>query len=225
MAASPEAQSACSIMGPALPGGGLLHQRYKDIVFWSIGKATLPNHWARRYLNRVRPPNGRLHLHLGCGPRYLEGFVNVDANPFNKIDLWLDVRNGLPFPEDYADSIYSTHMFEHFYPDELNLLLRECLRVLKRGGGMRLIVPNLESAIQAYSQRQSAWFDDSFPRHFDSLGGRFSNFIFCDGQHRTAFDFTHLEEVLKRAGFCEVERSVEGKSRLYDGDVPGYEPG
>jgi len=203
----------------------LLHQRYKDLAFWGIAKATLPNYLLHRYLFHGWLPNGSTHLHLGCGPKYLEGFVNVDANLFNKIDLWLDVRNGLPFPSNSADSIYSTHMFEHFYPDELNLLLRECLRVLKRGGGMRLIVPNLESAIQAYSQRQSAWFDDSFPRHFDSLGGRFSNFIFCDGQHRTAFDFTHLEEVLKRAGFCEVERSVEGKSRLYDGDVPGYEPG
>ncbi len=202
----------------------MLHQRFKDIAFWGIAKATLPNYLVRRYM-LPRNSSGASHVHLGCGPKYLEGFVNVDANLFNKIDLWLDVRNGLPFPSNSVDSIYSTHMFEHFYPDELNLLLRECLRVLKPRGGIRLIVPNLESAIQAYSQSQSAWFDDSFPRHFDSLGGRFSNFIFCDGQHRTAFDFTHIEEVLGKAGFGEVERSAEGKSRLYDDNVPAYEPG
>ncbi len=202
----------------------MLHQRFKDIAFWGIAKATLPNYLVRRY---VLPGHARgaTHVHLGCGPKYLRGFVNVDANFFNKIDVWLDVRNGLPFPSDAVDSIYSTHMFEHLYPDELDLLLQECLRVLKPHGGIRLIVPNLESAIQAYSQRQSGWFDDSFPRHFDSLGGRFSNFIFCEGQHRTAFDFTHLDEVLRKAGFREVERSAEGKSRLYDGNVPAYEPG
>jgi predicted SAM-dependent methyltransferase len=201
----------------------LLHQRVKDIAFWGIAKATLPNYLLRRYL-LPRNSSSAAHLHLGCGPKYLPGFVNIDANLFNKIDLWLDVRNGLPFPSNSVDSIYSTHMFEHFYPDEVDLLLQDCQRVLKPGGGIRLIVPNLESAIQAYTGRQSAWFDDSFPRHFDSLGGRFSNFIFCDGQHRTAFDFTHLDEVLRRAGFREVERSAEGKSRLYAGHVPPYEP-
>lgn len=203
----------------------MLHQRYKDIAFWGIAKATLPNYLLRRYLLPARSENGATHLHLGCGPKYLPGFLNIDGNLFNKLDLWLDVRNGLPFPSESIDSIYSTHMFEHFYPDELNLLLRECLRALKRDGGVRLIVPNLESAIKAYSESQSGWFDDSFPRHFDSLGGRFSNFVFCDGQHRTAFDFTYLDEVLKKAGFREVEKSAEGKSRLYKGSVPPYEPG
>ncbi len=202
----------------------MLHQRYKDVVFWGIAKATFPNYLLRRYLRPTHSRKGASNLHLGCGPKYLPGFLNVDGNPFNKIDLWLDVRNGLPFPSNSVDSIYSTHMFEHFYSDELNLLLHECVRVLKSGAGIRLIVPNLESAIQAYSQNQSGWFD-SFPRHFDSLGGRFSNFVFCDGQHRTAFDFTYMDEVLRKAGFREVEKSAEGKSRLFPNNVPPYEPG
>jgi predicted SAM-dependent methyltransferase len=200
----------------------LLHQRYKDIAFWGIAKATLPNYLLRRY---VLPKQFKqaTHLHLGCGPKYLPGFVNIDGNLFSKIDLWLDVRNGLPFAGNSVDSIYSTHMFEHFYPDELTVLLAECWRVLKPEGGIRLIVPNLESAIQAYSRSQTNWFD-SFPRHFDSLGGRFSNFVFCDGQHRTAFDFTYMDEVLRKAGFREVERFAEGQSRVYKSNVPPYEP-
>ncbi len=203
----------------------MLHQRYKDLVFWGIAKATIPNYLLRRYVIGPRPVDGARHLHLGCGAKYLPGFLNIDGNLFNKIDLWLDVRNGLPFPSNTVDSIYSTHMFEHFYPDELQLLLRECLRVLKPGGGIRLIVPNLGSAISAYSRKQSGWFYDSFPRHFDSLGGRFANFVFCDGQHRTAFDFSYLDEVLRQSGFREVEESAEGKSRLYRSGVPPYEPG
>ncbi|MGC9990235.1 MAG: methyltransferase domain-containing protein, partial [Terriglobales bacterium] len=142
-------------MTGTVPEDGLLHQRYKDIVFWGIAKATVPNYFLRRYLLTARPGNGANHLHLGCGPKYLTGFLNIDGNPFNKIDLWLDVRNGLPFRSNSVDSIYSTHMFEHFYPDELKQLLKECVRVLKRGGGLRLIVPSLESAIAAYSQARS----------------------------------------------------------------------
>jgi predicted SAM-dependent methyltransferase len=201
----------------------LLHQRYKDIAFWGISKATLPNYYLRRYL-AGGPANRPRHLHLGCGPKYLPAFVNIDGNLFNKIDLWLDVRNGLPFRANSADSVYSTHMFEHFFPDELKRLLSECFRVLKNGGGVRLIVPSLESAITAYTQQRIDWFDDSFPRHFDSLGGRFSNFVFCEGQHRTAFDFGYLNEVLREVGFREVEKSAEGVSRLYGADVPPYQP-
>ncbi len=203
----------------------MLHQRYKDIVFWGVAKAALPNHLVRKCLNHVSPLKRPRHLHLGCGPNYLRDFVSIDANPFNKIDLWLDVRNGLPFPASYADSIYSTHMFEHFYPDELVQLLKECLRVLRPGGGVRLVVPSLMNAITAYAQKRSDWFYDDYPRHFDSLGGRFSNFIFCDGQHRTAFDFCYLDEVLRVVGSRDVEESAEGRSRLYKERVPPYEPG
>lgn len=39
---------------------GLLHQRYKDIVFWGIAKATLPNYFLRRYVMSARPRNGCL---------------------------------------------------------------------------------------------------------------------------------------------------------------------
>ncbi len=142
-----------------------------------------------------------------------------------KTDIWLDVRCGLPFASDSVDSIYSTHMIEHLYPDELEKLLLECARVLKAGGGMRIIVPSLSNAILAFQQNRHDWFYDDFPRHFDSLGGRFSNFVFCDGQHRTAFDLSYLDEVLRKAGFQEVVESAEGQSRLYGESVPAFEPG
>ncbi len=203
----------------------MLHQRVKDIYFLAISKATLPNFYLRRAWASLRADRGReLHLHIGCGPKYLPGFVNIDANPRMKTDLWLDVRNGLPFASGTVASVYSTHMLEHLYPDELRATLAECYRVLKPGGGVRFVVPSLESAVRAYVEGQSNWFE-SFPSHFDSLGGRFSNFAFCDGQHRTAFDFEYMAEVLRHAGFAEVWRAAEGESRLYVERVPPYEPG
>jgi len=200
----------------------VLHQRYKDLWFALISKLTLPNY----YLRRMLPQNGGpRHLHLGSGPKYLPNFINIDANPTNKLDIWLDVRCGLPFADDSVDSIYTTHVLEHLYPDELQRLLADCYRVLKPGSGMRIIVPSLSSAIRAYHQQRTEWFNDHFPRHFDSLGGRFSNFVFCDGQHRTAFDFSYFNEVLRKSGFTEVVESAEGQSRLYAAQVPPYTPG
>jgi predicted SAM-dependent methyltransferase len=202
----------------------LLHQRYKNLAFAGLSIAARPNYWIRKRLYAIRRANGRpLHLHVGCGPKYLEGFVNIDINLSRRIDLWLDVRVGLPFASRSVDSIYSTHTFEHFYTNELDRVLSECARVLKPGGGIRLIVPSLESAIIAFQQNRRDWFSD-FPRHFDSLGGRFSNFMFCDGQHRVAFDFTYLQEILRRSGFSQVELSAEGQSRVYGDRVPEFEP-
>jgi prepilin-type processing-associated H-X9-DG protein len=203
----------------------MLHQRYKDIAFMALSKVTLPNYWWRRCRRGLAPVNGHeLHLHLGCGPKYLPGFVNVDANPLRKIDLWLDVRCGLPFAADSVNSVYSTHMMEHLYPDELEALLRECVRVLKPGAGLRIIVPSLRNAVLAYDRNRTDWFPTHFPHHFDSPGGRLSNFLFCDGQHRTAFDFDYLQELLCKAGFHHVEESWEGQSRLYGEQVPAFEP-
>jgi SAM-dependent methyltransferase len=203
----------------------VLHQRYKDLSFLLIGQATRPNYWLKKLWHARRSiPERQLDLHLGCGPKYLPGFVNIDANPMRKSDIWLDVRRGLPFAASSVDSIYSAHMIEHLYPDELERLLRDCVRVLRLAGGMRIIVPSLSNAILAFQQNRRDWFYNDFPRHFDSLGGRFSNFVFCDGQHRTAFDLGYLDEVLRRAGFREVVESAEGRSRLYGEKVPAFEP-
>ena len=204
----------------------LLHQRTKDLCFLLISKGSVPNYLFRRYFRPVRSGNGHgTHLHLGCGHTYLSGFVNVDANPFLKTDLWLDVRNGLPFSSATVDSIYATHILEHFYPDELQSLLREFARVLKKEAGVRLIVPSLPSAIAAYAQGQKEWFNSHFPRRYESIGGRFSNFIFCDGQHRLAFDFSYFEEVLTESGFSQVIEVSEGQSQLYGEHVMAYQPG
>src|SRR6266478_9199080 len=117
----------------------LLHQRNKDLCFLGLAVATLPNYWLRKCIYSLRPVNRHpIHLHLGCGTRYLPGFINIDANPLHKLDMWLDVRCGLPLPSESVDSIYSTHMAEHFYSDELQKLLAECHRTLKPGAGLRL---------------------------------------------------------------------------------------
>jgi len=193
----------------------VIHQRQKDLLFFLMSKTSLLNHFYRKYLSPWKNGNGkRVHLNLGCGDKYCDYFVNIDANPLRKLDLWLDIRNGLPFADESVDSIYTAQMLEHFYPNELVTVLSECRRVLKSDAGMRVVVPSLENAIAAYSVRKMQWFSD-WPRSNRSIGGRFSNFIFCDGQHRNAFDFEYMSEMLLSAGFSKVEKSRPGISRLY----------
>jgi predicted SAM-dependent methyltransferase len=201
----------------------LIHQRYKDVFFAGLRLGSLPNHYLRKHLLPINPAGDqRLHLHLGCGEKYLAGFVNIDANPLRRIDLWIDVRNGLSFRDGTVDSIYASNVLEHFYPDDLHRVLTECHRALRPGAGMRAVVPNLRNSAQAYCENRSNWFSD-WPRQHTSVGGRFSNFMFCDGQHRTAFDFGFLQEHLQNAGFSEVVECQPAESRLYDKGTPVFD--
>lgn len=156
----------------------MIHHRQKDLLFLLISKASMLNHGYRKYVSPRKNRNAKeVHLNLGCGDKYCDFFVNIDANPLRKLDLWLDIRNGLPFADQSVDSIYTAQMLEHFYPNELLKVLSECHRVLKSRAGMRIVVPSLENAIAAYSVRKLGWFSD-WPRLNRSIGGSLFQFHF-----------------------------------------------
>jgi prepilin-type processing-associated H-X9-DG protein len=203
----------------------MISQRLKDLCFSAVLPVTYINHcfWRVR-LNRKlssgaeRNQNGKIWLNIGSGTKNYGGFVNIDGNIFSGPGMWLDLRNGLPFPTATVDAIYASHVLEHFYYREVTKILRECYRVLRPGGGLRMLVPSVELAIEAYRAGNGDWFSD-FPTNFDSVGGRFMNFLFCDGQHRLAFDLSFAEELLKKSGFCSVDRMRVRLSRIFPGSV------
>jgi prepilin-type processing-associated H-X9-DG protein len=187
-------------------------QRLKDLYLTAILPATVTSHavWKIR-LGRAIPqslrrgPHGQVWLNLGSGAKPHPEFVNIDGNVFRGPDMWLDLRRGLPFPSETVDCIYASHVLEHLYWRELLGILRESFRVLKTDGWMRVLVPSLELAVAAYVNSEMGWFSD-FPTRFESLGGKFSNFLFCDGQHRLGFDFSLMEEALRGAGFSSIQQ-------------------
>ena len=62
-----------------------------------------------------------------------------------------DLSYGIPLKDDVADYIYSSHFLEHLYRDDARHLLNESYRVLKKGGVVRISIPDLEYAIKLYS--------------------------------------------------------------------------
>jgi SAM-dependent methyltransferase len=136
----------------------MLHQRTRDVYFTALRRLNKLNYWRWKIRGAHANGSGAPHLHLGCGPKYLSGFINVDGNLLRKRDVWLDLRNGLPFASDSIASIYSSHVFEHFYAEELSALLRECHRVLSPEGFMRTVVPDLRAAARAYIAGDASFF-------------------------------------------------------------------
>ena len=121
-------------------------------------------------------------LHLGCGLNVVEGWLNVDGSwnarlakyprlrralatahvipPESAKVEWrgdlriLDVRDPLPFATGSYEAIYASHLLEHLYLDDALRLLHECFRVLRPGGVLRLVVPDLGAIVREYNGQQ-----------------------------------------------------------------------
>jgi predicted SAM-dependent methyltransferase len=181
----------------------MIQQSVKDVYFLGVRTFSKPNFWAAKLRYRLqgpRRPEGH-YLHLGCGHKYLDGMINTDGNVFRKIDLWLDLRNGLPFPDRSCRFVYSSHTLEHLFPYEAIALLREIRRVLKDDGEARIAVPSFDYALEvAWGEHSEGW-----PRAFDDSRSQAINYLFCDGQHKYAYNFDILSAFAREAGFGRVE--------------------
>lgn len=104
-----------------------------------------------------------LLLNLGCGTRTHKDWINIDFLPMAGLRrlpvlrkklppnfMNHDLRRGIPFPDGSADAVYSSHLVEHLPPDSLPRFLAEHRRVLKPGGIVRIVVPDLELAARQY---------------------------------------------------------------------------
>jgi SAM-dependent methyltransferase len=57
---------------------------------------------------------------------------------------------GFPFPDNSFDAAYSSHVLEHFTLEQGEYLLKEALRVLRPGGLLRIVVPDLETTLREF---------------------------------------------------------------------------
>ena len=90
-----------------------------------------------------------MKLHLGCGERFIPGFVHVDAHAYPHVDHQAKAEN-LAFVENgSADLLYASHLLEHYGRSEIEGVLSEWYRVLRPDGVLRLAVPDFEACAQA----------------------------------------------------------------------------
>lgn len=94
-------------------------------------------------------PRARV-LNLGCGGRLHPDWVNIDQTATRPGVLAHDLTQPLPFAAATFDAVYASHVLEHFSQDKAEALLGECLRLLRPGGILRLVVPDLEWLARRY---------------------------------------------------------------------------
>jgi predicted SAM-dependent methyltransferase len=90
------------------------------------------------------------YLNLGCGDRFHPDWENVDLYPTGPGVRVYDLRNRTPYADGTFDVVYHSHVLEHFPKQAAVAFLRECQRVLKPGGVIRVAVPDLERIARLY---------------------------------------------------------------------------
>jgi SAM-dependent methyltransferase len=94
------------------------------------------------------PP--RQLLNIGCGEQYHPAWINVDLVARGPEVIRHDLRRGLPFDNGTIDAVYHSHVLEHLDPERGRDLIAECYRVIKPGGVVRVIIPDLEAIARNY---------------------------------------------------------------------------
>jgi SAM-dependent methyltransferase len=126
--------------------------------------------------------------------------INADGNALRRIDLWLDLRNRLPFPNDSVAFVYCSHTLEHLYPDDAIRLLREMRRVVSPCGCVRIAVPSLDRALDIIEGRASF----ELGRKFVDPCAQALDYLFCLGQHKYGYCFELLADFAREAGFSRI---------------------
>jgi SAM-dependent methyltransferase len=201
-------------------------------------------------------------LNLGCGPDAPPNWLNVDGSwnawlsshrylrrglealrvvdpnvgaKWNVKPVVHDITRPLPFDSDSFSAVYSSHVLEHLYLEDARSLLKECHRVLRRGGVIRIVVPDLQAMVSVYIRNKSeALTTGSKQLAADALNEKLGfrgprppagNALFRlyslwkdFHHHRWMYDSDSLIQYVREAGFEEVSRR-----EFLDSAIPGLE--
>ncbi|MBI5305987.1 methyltransferase domain-containing protein [Candidatus Wolfebacteria bacterium] len=194
-------------------------------------------------------------LHIGCGLNFQEDWINLDGSwnawfakysylrkllrifrlaPNLDVEWSPDiiihkVLRPLPFPNNSMRVVYTSHLLEHLYLDEARALLRECWRVLKFGGVLRIMVPDLENMASQYvndiknKNENVALLADLFIKSLgfrdthSPRGGiiyRIYSSLKDFHTHKWMYDKNSLAYYMEQAGFQDVKKMQRYKSRI-----------
>jgi len=165
-------------------------------------------------------PDGLVKLNVGSFINCFHGWVNIDRLDLSEFARrngytfkQLDVRNGLPYQDESVDIILASHFLEHLNREEGEQFLKECFRVLKPRGVIRLSVPDSKLLVQKYLKGEIMEY-----RHVNvgvENAGDEAEALFhlLLAGHKTVYDEKSLKGLLEKIGFIRAKRMPFNKSR------------
>jgi hypothetical protein len=144
-----------------------------------------------------------MKINLGCGHIPLADYLNVDARELPGVDVIADVSD-LPFPKGTVQTIFSSHLLEHFPQEELKRrLIPYWFDVLSQGGEFRAIVPDGEAMLKGAGEGTYSFED-------------FRQVLFGGQDYEGDFHFNlftpkSLEDILRDVGFINIKCHAKGR--------------
>jgi hypothetical protein len=144
-----------------------------------------------------------LRLNVGAGHVAMEGFVNVDVRELPGIDV-VASADSLPFEPGTVAEIFSSHALEHFPEEQLRrTLLPYWIALLRPGGTLRAVVPDLEAMAAGY--RDGAIPFETY--RSVTYGGQ----EYAGDFHLNGFTPDSLAALLAQAGLVDVRVLARGR--------------
>ena len=182
-----------------------LKQPIKDLIVQAVKSAPVRGYYSQK-CRSIAAARSSVKLHFGCGPRHLDGWINVDLFPNTpQPDVLLDVEKPLPLKSGTVDYIFSEDLLEHLSYGGAKNFLSECARVLKPGGKLRLGTPDLVSFMKAYLDRSQGDLDWYAEHCGVNTFAEMFNYGTRAWGHTFIYDEETLTLLLEQRGF-EVER-------------------
>jgi len=138
-------------------------------------------------------------LHLGCGTKHIPGYINIDCQQYDSVDVVMDIMDiDNMYIENSVDAIYICHVLEHFEIKTAKILLKKMFKILKKDGILRLSVPDFEAISNLYQKTHNLK---------ELLGLLYSNHDIPYDGHYTIWDFDQLSnQLINEIGFAEINR-------------------
>jgi predicted SAM-dependent methyltransferase len=165
----------------------------------------------RRSRNRRVLEQRPLQLHLGSGKEHKANWVNVDLLG-DPVDLAWNLARPLPLPDDSVDAIFHEHLLEHLPLDKGIAFLRECDRVLKPDGVIRIGVPDAGALIDSYREDPDGLLGQLRPDRPTPMLALQEFFYWY--RHRCMYDLQTLLMVGASAGFTRLVPRSAGESSI-----------
>jgi predicted SAM-dependent methyltransferase len=191
-------------------------------------------------------------INIGCGLSSYSKWDNYDGSPtlwlqrvfflsslfkrfitpkFPEQILYGDVVNGLPIQSNSVDLVYTSHMLEHLSLEDFSLAIREILRILKPGGILRAVIPDLEVEINKYVNNPSSSASTDFLKN-TLLGieqrprglSKAIRGVFGNSNHLWMWDYKGISQELLDVGYTEIRRACFNDSDIVDfKDIEDFE--
>ncbi len=135
-----------------------------------------------------------IRLNLGSRDRKIPGFLNMDIDAHEGVDIVGDVSDLSRFEDGSVHQVFASNVLEHFPHPQTLSVLKEWHRVLRPGGILFVSVPDFARAVEIY-------------KHL-GLEDWIQNFICGDQGYKTAFHYAifddhRLRDLVLKAGFRE----------------------